>query len=193
MNRYLFLFLIFIMLSNVFAQKKGSQEVGGGLSFWTASVEDSTESNFDVNLSWGLYLTRDFLFEVEPKLVLHFNEEKTDISAFFLFGLSKRLIDMTSYDRYRRHWDRKSANTTAGIYGSIDAGLWLDNDQKVQDGKVFMGPAFSLGLGTRSLMGSFSMLRTRFQYIYSLPALPLHENGWSMFTVNIGLSIITKL
>ena len=100
---------------------------------------------------------------------------------------------MTSYDRYRRHWDRKRANTTAGIYGTVSGGFWLDNDKSVEDGAVFMGPAFSLGIGTHSLMGSLTLLRTKFQYVYSLPAPPLHEEGWSMFTVNIGLSIITKL
>ncbi len=189
----LFLFIL-VIGSSVFAQKSGSQELGGGVSFWNKTVNDTSETNLNIDGMWGLYINRDFIFEIEPRLTMNFAESQFDLTGLIMLGLSKRFLDMSNIDTNTGgEWARKYERTTAGIYGSISAGMWAERAMSSTDERIYVGPAFAVGLGTRSKLGSLTIMRVKFQYVYLMPGPPLHENPWSMFAVNVGLSVISKL
>lgn len=188
--------VIFILLISAcsYAQKKGSQELGGGISFWSKTDKDTSVTHLNLDGIWGYYLARDFLFEFEPRLTLNFTEEKLDLTGLAMMGVSKRFLDMSNLDtNSSSQWARKYERSTAGIYGSLGGGVWAERSEKSTDERIYVGPAVSLGLGTRSQLGSLTIMRVKFQYIYLMPTPPLHESAWSMFAINVGFSVISKL
>ena len=192
--RALFIILIFLIGSSSYAQKRGSQEIGGGVSFWAKTDNDTSETHLNLDGILGFYFTRDFLFELEPRLTLNFTEDKFDLTGLATFGLSKRFVDMSNLDtNTSSQWARKHERSTAGIYGSIAGGIWAERSDVTNDERVYIGPAMALGLGTRSQLGSLTIMRVKFQYIYLLPTPPVHETAYSMFAINVGFSVITKL
>ncbi|MBN1560585.1 hypothetical protein JW998_10060 [candidate division KSB1 bacterium] len=194
MNRWAFLAIIILLGSSSHAQRRGSQEMGGGLSFWSVSEKDSSESNFNLDALWAVYFSRDFMFEMEPHVTLRFNPEKLVLSGLFTGSLSKRLIDVSNMDRKSSvGMQRQYERSTAGIYASVGGGLWAERSTDPDDEKIFVGPALAAGIGTHSALGSFTNVRTKFQIAYLLPAPPLHDEPRTMFTVTIGFGVITRL
>ncbi len=177
-----------------FAQKDGSQELGGGISFWTTSFKDTSETNIDLVILWATYITKDFLFEFEPRATMHFVESDFDISGLLLGNFALRLVDISSYDRYGGNaWQRKYERSTGGVYGSVGGGLWLAREQFHEEDKIYSGPALSAAIGTKSLLGSLTFMRAKFQYVYMLPTPPVYEEPRSMFTISVILSVLSKI
>ncbi len=193
-HRALSILLIFLAGSASYAQKRGSQEIGGGVTFWSQTDSDTSETNLNLDGLWGYYFAKDFILEIEPRLTMQFAEDRFDLSGLFLCGLSKRFLDMSNLDRNTgNQWARKYERSTAGIYGSVSAGLWAERSENINDERIYTGPAVSLGVGTRSKLGSLTVLRVKFQYIYLFPTPPVHENPWSMFAIVVGFSVISRL
>jgi len=168
--------------------------MGGGGSFWTSTDNDTTVTNVDIVALWAYYFNKNFLFEIEPRTTLHFREDEKDISGLLLAGLSHRIVDLTNYDRQSAsQWQRKMEQSTGGIYFSAGAGLWVDNAKVLQTEQVYSGLAVSAGVGTHSLMGSLTKIRSKFQYVYLFPTGPVFEKPRSMFTFSVIFSVITIL
>ena len=189
-----FIIVIFLLGSKSYAQKQGSQAMGGGLSFWSITENDTSESNLKIDGLWAHYITRDFLFEIEPNISVRFMPEKVELSGLIMGGLSKRIMDVSNIDRRKASArSRRRERTTAGIYGSISGGAWAERSDDITDKKIHLGPAVSVGLGTHSSLGSLTTIRTKFQYVYLMPSEPLHDESRTMFVVTVGFSVITKI
>lgn len=183
--------LLLLCFSASHAQRKGSVDTGGMLSFKSFSGADSSGSEVDIQWIFGYYFNRKFSMEIEPILLMNFKEEEVRISSIFLGGLSYRLFDIVPDDYARRRQQRRDLGTTPGIYGTAKAGLWVNGfSQKDQEaGKTYSGPAFSIGLGTHSGLSKTSMLRVNAQMIYLLPSGPLYDEPRSIFQISVGLSV----
>ncbi len=193
MNRWAYFIIAIILLgSSSHAQKRGSQEMGGGVSFWSIGEKDSSDSNFNIDGLWATYFSRDFLFEIEPHMTLRYAPEKMFISGLLTGGLAKRFVDMSNIDR-RTSVSKQYERTTAGIYGSIGGGWWVERSEKSEDEKIYIGPAIVIGIGTHTALGSLTKVRTKFQIVYLMPASPLHDEARTMFTVTIGFGVISRL
>ncbi len=204
MNRKAPIVFVILLLSSIcFAQKRNSQEMGLGFSFWSISDGDSSRSTLNLNGVFATYFSRDFMFEIEPIVSINFVPDKVDLTGILLGGISKKIIDVSNVDRTRASsWNRKNERTTAGIYGSVSGGIWAERSDPyvedpvegtIQDTKIYVGPAFGVGIGTHSSLGSLTNIRTKFQYLYLMPNPPLYEEPRSMFTVTVGFGVITKL
>jgi len=188
-----FLFLL-ISLPSEAQQRKGSQELGGAISFWSGSVSDSSLSQLDLVGIMSYYFNKDMLMEFEPRIGARIHQNQIDVNSHFLGNFSVRLIDMTNYDRYGGYTrDKQMARTTGSIFLSAGAGFWLDSADIEGEKKVYSGPSLAVGIGTHSRMGSLTLLRTKIQYIYNTAAGPEHEDPWGMLTMTMGFSIFTKL
>ncbi len=200
------LFVTFILLLGTvcFAQKRGSQEMGLGLSFWSISGGDSSVSNLNITGVFASYLTRDFLFELEPIVSAQFKPEKVELTGLLMAGVSKRIVDVSNIDQGGggSQWARRHEQTTAGIYGSVSGGIWAERmdplmfDEEngwIPDTKIYVAPALGVALGTHSSLGSLTKVRTKFQLVYLMPRPPIHKEPRTMFTINIGFGVITKL
>lgn len=193
------LIVLLIFTSVGFAQKRGSQEIGGGISFWTKTISDSTVSNLELIGLWASYFNRDFLFEIMPSVTLHFAEKNTDASGLLLAQLSHKLVDLTNIDRQgATQYQRKIEQSTGGIYFSAGGGLWVESGAPKQtvgvlppERKAYNGLAISAGLGTHSMLGSLTKVRSYFQYVYLLPTEPLYSKPRSMFAVSVMFSVIS--
>lgn len=180
--------------SMAFAQKSGSQEMGGGVSLWMTSANDTSETNLDFVVLWATYINRNFLFELEPRATLHFVEDDLEITGLLLGNFAFRLIDISPYDRYGGSaWQRKHERSTGSIYASAGGGLWAERDHYQLEEKIYTGPALSAAIGTTSLLGSLTFVRTKFQYVYMMPAPPVYEEPRSMFTISVMLSVLTRI
>jgi hypothetical protein len=195
LNRWAFFALVIILFGNTgHAQKRGSQEMGGGLSFWSTTEKDSSESDLNLEGLWTVYFSRDFMFEFEPHLYLRYNPEKILLSGLFTGCLSKRLVDVSNLDRKgSAAWRRQYEGPAAGIYGSIGGGFWADRAEELGGGKIYIGPALAAAIGTHSPLGSLTKVRTKFQFAYLMPTPPLYNEPRTMFIVTIGFSVITRL
>ncbi len=193
-NRAMIVIFILMLGSLGYAQKRGSQELGGGISFWSQTDKDTSETSLNLDGIWGYYVTPDFIFEFEPRLSLHFAESKFDLTGLAIVGLAKRLMDLSNLDQNTgSQWARKYERSTAGIFGSVSGGLWAERSNNIHDERIYIGPALGAGVSTRSMLGSLTVLRVKFQYLYLMPTPPVHENPWSMFTISVGFSVISKL
>lgn len=201
--RFLTVMVIGILVFSAlgFPQKRSSQEMGGGVSFWTKSISDSSVSNLEFIGLWATYFNKDFLFELLPSATLHFVEEKTDVSGLILGEFSHKLVDLTNVDRQgASQYERKMESSTGGIFVSAGGGLWVEKGRAkptfsiIQpEAKVYSGLALSAGLGTHSMLGSLTKVRSKFQYVYLLPAEPLYDKARSMFAITIMFSVISRL
>ena len=193
-NRAIFAIFILMLGSLGYAQKRGSQELGGGISFWSQTDNDTSQTNLNLDGIWGYYIMPDFIFEFEPRLSLHFVDNKFDLTGLAMMGLAKRFMDLSNLDQNTgSRWARKYERSTAGIFGSVSGGLWAERSDNIKDLRIYVGPAMGLGLETRSQLGSLTVLRVKFQYLYLMPTPPVHEKNWSMFTISVGFSVISKL
>jgi hypothetical protein len=192
---------ILVFAAPGFAQRRGSQELGGGVAFWTKTIEDSSVSNLELIGLWSTYFNKDFLFELLPSVTLHFVEKKTDASGLLLGQFSHKIVDLTNIDRQGAStYQRKHEQSTGGIYASAGGGLWIENgtakptfEVPQPEKKVYSGLGLSVGLGTHSMLGSLTIVRSNFQYIYLLPAAPLYDKPRSMFAITIMFSVISVL
>lgn len=188
---FILLFLIMISPSSIFAQRKGSRDLGGGISFVAPS--DSVAKQLFVFGVLGYYMDKDKLFEIEPILNANFSEGDIDLTGFILGNFSIRIITMAmgDYRRYRR--DSRNVRSEAGVFMSVGAGMWLDSYKDQYDNKVYSAPALSFGIGTHSLLGSLTSMRTQVKYLYNFPAGKEHTNSWSTVLVTTSFSVFTKL
>jgi len=204
LRRALIIIVIFVIYSESFAQKRGSQEMGLSVSFWSITENDSARSNFNLTGVFATYFTRDFLFEFEPMASIQIKPEKTELTGLIMAGLSKRIIDVSNMDRTSSTstWRRKNEHTTAGIYGSVSGGIWAERadplifdpeEGYIPDTKIYAAPALAVALGTHSALGSLTNIRTKFQFVYLMPRPPLHEEPRTMFTITVGFGVITRL
>lgn len=203
-RKALFIIVILMLGTTCFAQKRGSQEMGLAVSFWSITENDSAKSNLNMTGIFASYLTRDFLFEVEPTVSAQFKPEKVELTGLIMAGISKRIVDVSNIDRgsSTSAWARKNERTTAGIYGSVSGGIWAERmdplvedpeEGWIADTKIYAAPALAVALGTHSSLGSLTKVRTKFQFVYLMPRPPLHEEPRTMFTITVGFGVITKL
>ena len=193
-NKAIIVIFILMMGSFSYAQKSGSQELGGGISFWSQTDNDTSKTNLNLDGIWGYYIMPDFIFEFEPRLSIQFAENKFDMTGLALMGVAKRLMDLSNLDQNTgSQWARRYERSTAGIFGSVTGGIWAERSNDIQDKRIYVGPAMGLGISTRSKLGSLTILRVKFQYLYLMPTPPVHENPWSMFSISVGFTVISKL
>ena len=194
MRRASIALMILGFLGTLWAQRRGSQELGGGASFWTLSEKDTTKTNLELSALWGSYLARDLLIEIEPRITLYMSDRSVEMNGLILGGVSKKLFDMASYERGNQTSSSlRNQRTAAGIFGTISGGIWLDRADDVNDVKLYSGPAVAVGLGTRSQLGSLTFFRTKFHYVYLFPSAPLHDKARSVFAITVGFSVLSKL
>jgi hypothetical protein len=186
--------LLCFFMSSSYAQRKGSTDTGGYLSFRSLGENDSTKSSFDVEWSFGFYMSGNFLIELQPVIQLDVLNDKVDYSTMLLSNFSLRLINMEP-DEYRRHRDSKTYDrTTAGVYGFIGGGLWFNGkSQPNVENTYSVGPAFSLGIATHSALSKLLMVKTKIQYIYLAPAGEFYTSPRSMFKLGAGLSVFIRI
>lgn len=186
--------IILVASTLVVAQKRGSQEMGGGLSFWSITEKDTAESFINLIGVWSSFITNEFLFEIEPYASVRFSQKKVDLTGLLFAGVSKRLVDVSNIDRRSSTaWSRRHERTTAGVYGSLSGGIWAERAEEVEDERVYVGPAFGVGIGTHSSLGSLTKIRTKFQFVYLMPTPPLHDEPRTMFTVTVYFTVVSKL
>ncbi|MDZ7316101.1 MAG: hypothetical protein ONB24_08255, partial [candidate division KSB1 bacterium] len=75
----------------LFAQKRGSSELGGGISFWAKTVADSSVSNLDLLGLYSYYFNRKVILELLPSVTLNFKESVMDVNGLAVVGLSYKL------------------------------------------------------------------------------------------------------
>lgn len=190
--------IIFIVIlcffSLAFGQRRGAIDTGGAFSFQSMSTTDSSFSRLNVEWIFGFYFNKDLLFELEPNIQFDFENEDVIIATNFLGSLAYRIIDMEP-DEYRRNRRRKQYNrSTAGIFASAGGGLWIDGFTKSSETTTTsMGPAMTIGIGTHSVLGKLTLLRTKFQYIYLMPSGSTYDTSRSIFKVSVGFSVFIRL
>jgi len=187
-------FLILCTSSFVFGQRKGAIDTGGAFSFQSMSMSDSSFSRLDVEWIFGFYFNRNLIFELEPDIQFDFENENVIIATKFLGSLAYRVIDMEP-DEYRRNRRRKRYDrSTAGIFVSAGGGLWIDGfANSSKPSKTSAGPALTLGIGTHSVLGKLTLLRTKFEYVYLMPSGTYFDKPRSIFKVSAGFSVFIKL
>ncbi|MBN1466010.1 hypothetical protein JXA02_09625 [candidate division KSB1 bacterium] len=134
------------------------------------------------------------MFELEPSITLRYYAENLSLSGLLAGSLSKRLIDVSNIDRRgSTAWGRKNERSTAGVYGSVGGGLWAERSEKIDDTKIYLGPALVVGIGTHTALGSLTKMRTKFQFVYLMATPPLHEEARTMFMVTVGFGVISRI
>ncbi|MDZ7370686.1 MAG: hypothetical protein ONB12_05910 [candidate division KSB1 bacterium] len=186
----------------LFAQKRGSSELGGGISFWSKTVADSSVSNLDLLGLYSYYFNRKVILELLPSVTLNFKESVMDVNGLAVVGLSYKLIDLSNLDREdATQYLRKFERSTGAIFAFAGGGMWLESGVPKQpigailpaEKKTYSNAALSAGIVTRSMLGSLTNLRTGFQYVYLFPSAPYAESGRSMFSVSVMFSVISRL
>ncbi|NIA28567.1 MAG: hypothetical protein GWP06_01480 [Actinobacteria bacterium] len=187
-------FLLLCTFSFAFGQRKGAIDTGGAFSFQSMSTSDSSFSRLDVNWIFGFYFNRNLIFELEPDIQFDFENEDVIIATSFLGSFAYRVIDMEP-DEYRRNRRRKRYDrSTAGIFVSAGGGLWIDGfANSSQPSKTSTGPALMLGIGTHSVLGKLTLLRTKFEYVYLMPSGTYFDKPRSIFKVSAGFSVFIRL
>ena len=193
--RSLILFLI-ILSSVAQAQRKGAIETGGLFYFKSESGSKNVTNN-SMNIDWliGFYLDRNLVVDVEPNIMLSFGGDSTNIATISTIGFSYRIIDMiSSYDERRQTWMARDVGITAGVFASVAAGFWLETQSKSgRETASSSGGAYSVCIGTHAGFGKFTVLRTKFEFIYLLPNPPLYDKGRTLFQVGVGFSVFIKV
>lgn len=186
----------------LFAQKRGSSELGGGISFWSKTVADSSVSNLDLLGLYSYYFNRKVILELLPSVTLNFKESVMDVNGLAVVGLSYKLIDLSNIDREdATQYLRKFERSTGAIFAFAGGGMWFESGVPKQpvgailpaEKKTYSSAALSAGIVTRSMLGSLTNLRTGFQYVYLFPSAPYAESGRSMFSVSVMFSVISRL
>ncbi len=186
--------LILCTFSFGYGQRKGAIDTGGAFSFQSMSTSDSTFSRLDVEWIFGFYFNRNLIFELEPDIQFDFKNEDIIIATNFLGSLAYRVIDMEP-DEYRRNRRRKQYDrSTAGIFVSAGGGLWIDGfSNPSQPSTTSSGPALTLGIGTHSVLGKLTLLRTKLEYIYLMPSGTYFDTPRTLFKVSAGFSVFIRL
>lgn len=194
MRNILYLFLICLMIFPVqlSAQRKGSRDLGGGVSFVAPS--DSATSQLFVFGVLGYYFDDSRLFELEPIINAGFIDGQVDLTGFIVGSYSFRVINMAmggDYGEIRR--DPRRIGDEAGVFFSAGGGFWLDSFEDKLDSKIYSAPLISVGIGTRSNLGSLTSMRTQVKYFYNFPQGKEHIDPWSTILVTTSFSVFTKL
>jgi hypothetical protein len=190
------IFFLIVFSSVVQAQRKGAIETGG-LFYFRSESGGKNVANNSMNVDWliGFYMDRNLVIDVEPNIMLSFGGDSTNISSINTIGLSYRIIDMiSSYDERRQNWRARDVGVTAGVFASIAAGFWLENQSKSgQESASASGGAYSIGIGTHAGFGKFTVLRTKFEFLYLLPNPPMYDKGRTLFQIGVGFSVFIKI
>ena len=180
-----------ILVSSVFAQRRGSIDTGGMFSFQSFSGGDSTSSDFDVRWIVGYHMGSSTATEFEPIINMRFEGQETFVSSILLFGISQRLFDIVPDDYMNKRYKRRELGTTAGVYGTAKAGLWINgySNQDIDGTSNYAGPAFSLGIGTHSPISKSALLRILADVIYLMPNGEVYSEPRTIFRISFGFSI----
>jgi len=192
----LWLLLIILIPAMVLGQRQGSKEIGGSASFWMTSGSDSTQSTFSVTLLHDHYLSRLLSVEISPEMRLQFSEGDIDIAGFIFIGLSRQLTFTTNYNRRNSRDRQRYANdTSSALRAGIAGGFWFENyKEAASEQETTMGmPALAFSLGTRSKLSSLAYLRTTLRYAQVFGREPLYQSSWSLITLSLGVSMVTRL
>ena len=183
--------LVLVLSSHLSAQRRGSRDMGGGISFVAPS--DSAKTQLFVFGVMGYYLDQGQLIEFEPILNVDFSDGEIDLTSFLMVNYSVRLLTMAMGGEYGEIRRRSQGGDEAGVYFSAGGGLWLDSYKDRLDSKVYSAPLLSLGIGTHSLLGSMASMRTQIKYLYNCPTGKEHTAPWSTVLVTTSFSVFTKL
>ena len=165
--------LVLVLSSHLSAQRRGSRDMGGGISFVAPS--DSAKTQLFVFGVMGYYLDQGQLIEFEPILNVDFSDGEIDLTSFFMVNYSVRLLTMAMGGEYGEIRRRSQGGDEAGVYFSAGGGLWLDSYKDRLDSKVYSAPLLSLGIGTHSLLGSMASMRTQIKYLYNFQFMGIEK------------------
>lgn len=189
------LFLIILLVTtSAFAQRKGSIDTGGYFAFRSISENDTTQSVLDIDWSFGFYMTKSFLIEIQPSIQLDVQNGLVNSSNTLLSNFTLRLIDMEPDEFRRRRSMKYYDRTTAGIFAFMGGGLWYaGHSSSDQESNYSVGPAFSLGITTHTPLSNIMLAKSKIQYVYLAPSGDLYDSPRSMFKIGAGLSIFLRL
>ncbi|MBN1999617.1 hypothetical protein JW935_18835 [candidate division KSB1 bacterium] len=195
MRKIMMTVFLMVMVTTLFAQRKGAISTGGALTFRTSSDADSSGSYLDVQWLMAYYLTHDLLMELEPTFRINFDAKQVDVSSMFVTNLGVRLLDMAPYYQYRDRQTRKrDFGVVAGVFASAGAGVWVDGfSQTGKPGLTYAGPVLAAGIGTYSGLSKFSLLRIKAQIVHLFPSGPVFNEPRTIFQVLIGFSVFVKM
>jgi hypothetical protein len=187
------LLLLFITLHPAWSQRKGAVEAGG--SFYFRSISDATQKNNSmVNLALpiGYYVTKNLIIDINPSFQLNFHDDSTQVSLFFLIGVSQKIFNISQdyNERYTfQNPRRMDYAANSAVYAAVAAGVWSEGlSFSQQPGHNYTGPAIMGGLTVSSAIGHGALLKTRFQWIYCLPTIKPYDTAHSIIQLGVGIS-----
>lgn len=184
-----------IITAPAFAQRKGAVETGGFFAFRSTHQPDSTMSAFDIEWSFGFYRSKDFYLEIQPAVQVDILNNDYLVSSQVMAATSYRLFDLAAAERGEEYsYSVRSRRISAGVFGFFGAGFWMDGyKQGLDNANSSIGPAFSLGITSHSLLSTVSLLKTRIQYVYLAPAGELYDFPRSLFKIGVGFSFFLRI
>ncbi|HOC90347.1 MAG TPA: hypothetical protein PKI90_12435 [bacterium] len=176
------------------AQRKGSTEVGGSISFH--SSQDAQQRNYSDLGFDGLiayYLSRNIGIDIEPGVGISFQPDSVSISTLIMGSVRMRLFDLVPSGYRKNDIYRLDLGVSSSIFANLGVGLWSEGYSLSQKpSTTYSGPAVIAGIGTFSQFGRFSTLRVKLQFIELFPGGEVFKKRRTLVQVGVGFGLFLR-
>ena len=176
------------------AQRKGSTEVGGSISFH--SSQDAQQRNYSDLGFDGLiayYLSRNIGIDIEPGVGISFQPDSVSISTLIMGSVRMRLFDLVPSGYRKNDIYRLDLGVSSSIFANLGVGLWSEGYSLSQKpNTTYSGPAVMAGIGTFSQFGRFSTLRVKLQFIELFPGGEVFKKRRTLVQVGVGFGLFLR-
>ena len=176
------------------AQRKGSTEVGGSISFH--SSQDAQQRNYSDLGFDGLiayYLSRNIGIDIEPGVGISFQPDSVSISTLIMGSVRMRLFDLVPSGYRKNDIYRLDLGVSSSIFANLGVGLWSEGySLSQQPSTTYSGPAVMAGIGTFSQFGRFSTLRVKLQFIELFPGGEVFKKRRTLVQVGVGFGLFLR-
>lgn len=176
------------------AQRKGSTEVGGSISFH--SSQDAQQRNYSDLGFDGLiayYLSRNIGIDIEPGVGISFQPDSVSISTLIMGSVRMRLFDLVPSGYRKNDIYRLDLGVSSSIFANLGVGLWSEGYSLSQKpSTTYSGPAVMAGIGTFSQFGRFSTLRVKLQFIELFPGGEVFKKRRTLVQVGVGFGLFLR-
>ncbi len=194
MKRAAVVLMLLLCSLPLMAQRRGSTEIGGTISFH--SNQDAQQRNYNDLGFDGLvcyYLSRNIGIDIEPGVNIGFQPDSVSIAMLMLGSVRVRLFDLSPSGYRKNDIYRMDLGISSSIFANLGAGLWSDGYSLSRNpSTTYSGPAIMAGIGTFSQFGRFSTLRVKLQFIELFPSGPVFTKRRTLVQIGVGFGLFIR-
>ena len=188
--------VVLLILSSVplMAQRKGAMEIGGTISFHSATnAEQRNQSELGLDGLLAYYLSRSIGIDIEPGVHIGILPDSVSISTLMLGSVRMKLFDLSPSGYRKMDVYRMDLGISSSVYANLGLGFWSEGYSLSQKpSTTYSGPALMAGLGTYSRFGRFSTLRVKLQFIELFPNGPVFTKRRTLVQVGMGFGLFIR-